>query len=95
MGIALIVLLVNADAKSFVLRQIMLTGLFNVNINKDASDTSDGANVVFSFEGENGAVQNTASLKNKVAFINFWASRDAGNNNYLITTALILIFIAE
>jgi len=52
----------------------MLTGLFNANIDKEASDTSVGNNVDFNFEGENGTVQNTASLRNKVVFINFWAS---------------------
>lgn len=74
MGIAVIVLMVNADAKSFVLRQMMLTGLFNASIDKDATDTSAGTNVDFNFEDENGTVQSTASLRNKVVFINFWAS---------------------
>ncbi|WP_407427926.1 TlpA family protein disulfide reductase [Arcticibacter sp.] len=75
MGTALIVMLVNSDAKSFVLRQMMLTGLFNANIDeKDASEKSVGTKIDFNFEDENGTVQNTTSLRNKVVFINFWAS---------------------
>lgn len=74
MGFALIILIVSPDAKLFVLRQMMLTGLFNASIDKDASDTVAGTHVDFSFEDENGNIQNTASLRNKVVFVNFWAS---------------------
>jgi len=73
-GIALIVLMVSPDAKSFVLRQMMLTGFFNASIDRNTSEDSNDSHVDFSFEDGNGTIQNTASLRNKVVFVNFWAS---------------------
>ncbi|MFC7526694.1 TlpA family protein disulfide reductase [Parapedobacter sp. GCM10030251] len=64
---------VNPDAKSFVLRQLMATGLFNASIDKKDSDAVSKA-VDFNFVDEKGNVQNTSSLRGKIVFINFWAS---------------------
>ena len=62
------------DAKSFVLRQLMATGLFNASMDKKDAGTANQANTDFDFTDEKGNVQNTASLRGKVVFINFWAS---------------------
>lgn len=62
------------DAKSFVLRQLMATGLFNASMDKKDAGTANQTNTDFDFTNEKGNVQNTASLRGKVVFINFWAS---------------------
>lgn len=74
MGIAVVIMFVSPDAKSFVLRQLMHTGLFNASIDKADSDTSNLPAVDFAFEDGSGNVWNTSSLRGKVVFINFWAS---------------------
>src|SRR5690606_24536218 len=73
-GLALIVLLVNPEAKSWVLRQLMDTGLFNAKIETNNPQTDRLSNVDFDFVDSEGNIQNTVSLKGKVVFINFWAS---------------------
>src|SRR5690606_7346601 len=74
LGIAVVIMLVSPDAKSFVLRQLMLTGLFNASIDQETSDTSNRPAIDFDFEDHKGDIQNTSSLRGKVVFINFWAS---------------------
>lgn len=66
------VLFVSPDAKSFVLRQLMATGLFNASIDKKGTDISSAND--FDFADGKGNIQNTSSLRGKVVFINFWAS---------------------
>ena len=66
------VMLFSPDAKSFVLRQLMATGLFNASMDGKSADTSSAND--FDFKDEKGNVQSTASLRGKVVFINFWAS---------------------
>ncbi|MDF0720171.1 TlpA disulfide reductase family protein [Kaistella sp. PBT33-4] len=68
------IMFVSPDAKSFVLRQLMATGLFNASMDKKDAATASQANTDFDFTDEKGNVQNTASLRGKVVFINFWAS---------------------
>ena len=68
------VMFVNPDAKSFVLRQFMATGLFNASIDKKEADRVSEVNTDFDFADEKGYVQNSSSLRGKVVFINFWAS---------------------
>lgn len=70
--IAVGVLFVSPNAKSFVLRQLMVTGLFNASIDEKSTDASPVND--FDFADERGNVQNTASLRGKIVFINFWAS---------------------
>lgn len=74
MIIIVVILFVSPDAKSFVLRQIVATGLFNASIDKKDVDTANLVNVDFDFVDEVGNLQNTSSLRDKVVFINFWAS---------------------
>jgi thiol-disulfide isomerase/thioredoxin len=68
------VMFISPDAKSFVLRQLMVTGLFNASIDNKRADITDHTNIDFEFFDENGTVQNTSALRGKVVFINFWAS---------------------
>lgn len=66
------ILFVSPDAKSFVLRQLLVTGFFNPSIDKKSADTSSATD--FNFVDESGNIQSTTSLRGKVVFINFWAS---------------------
>lgn len=68
------ILFVSPDAKSFVLRQLMATGFFNASIDKKEAGAANQTNTDFAFTDEKNNVQNTASLRGKVVFINFWAS---------------------
>ena len=71
LGMSVVVMTVSPDAKSWVLKQLMVTGIFNAEITKKSSDE-----IVpyFDFQDQNGDVINTSSLRGKVVFINFWAS---------------------
>lgn len=74
LGAALIILLISPDAKSFVLRQLMVTGIFNASIDNIDSDVSTQLAHDFDFKDDKGKAHNTSSLRGKVVFINFWAS---------------------
>ena len=74
MGIALVTILVNPDAKAWVLQKLFFTGLFNAKIEQKTTVYSSQNNADFSFINENNAILNTSSLRGKVVFINFWAS---------------------
>lgn len=74
MVIAVGILLVSPDAKSFVLRQLMATGIFNASMDKKDADTTSLTNTDFTFIDGKGSIKNTSSLRGKVVFINFWAS---------------------
>lgn len=71
--IALMLLLIfSTDAKSWLLRQLVTTGLFNAEIKKDPVVNNNGLS--FLFTGEDGQTSSTADLKGKVVFVNFWAT---------------------
>lgn len=74
MVIFLGLMLFSPNAKSFVLRQLMATGIFNASIDKKDNNTTTQTNRDFEFMDEKGNIQNTSSLRGKVVFINFWAS---------------------
>lgn len=59
-------------AKSWLLKQLVSTGLFNAEIKKDKNGLSIPPS--FSFTDTSGKALSTADLKGKVVFINFWAS---------------------
>ncbi|WP_437918781.1 TlpA family protein disulfide reductase [Sphingobacterium sp. LRF_L2] len=67
------VMLLSPEAKSFVLRQLIKTGIFNTSIDKEV-DRQISAPIDFDFIDENGNHRNTSSCRGKVVFINFWAS---------------------
>ncbi|PTT76979.1 MULTISPECIES: TlpA family protein disulfide reductase [unclassified Chryseobacterium] len=69
----LILLWVNPDAKAWVMRQMISTGLFNSKIEEKTKESS----LVppnFSVRNEDGEIIDTSQLRGKVVFINFWAS---------------------
>lgn len=73
-GLLLLVLL-NGDVKSWVLRQLVSVGIFSTSIDKTSAKKSSLPKAAsFTFRNENGEVVSTESLKGKVVFINFWAS---------------------
>ena len=73
MMLLLVVLIVSPSAKSWLLRQLVSTGLFKANIKKEGVSNTP-SNTSFSFTNAHGIEASTASLKGKVVFINFWAS---------------------
>ncbi|WP_394666778.1 TlpA family protein disulfide reductase [uncultured Chryseobacterium sp.] len=69
----LILLWVNPDAKAWVMRQMISTGLFNSKI-EEKTEESSLIPPNFSVRNENGEITETSQLRGKVIFINFWAS---------------------
>lgn len=69
----LILLWVNPDAKAWVMRQMISTGLFNSKI-EEKTEESLLLPPNFSVKNERGEIMETAQLRGKVVFINFWAS---------------------
>lgn len=74
MMIALGILVLHPDAKSFMLKQFMATGFFNASIAEKEIATTKESTFDFDFYDEKGNAFNTSSLRGKVVFINFWAS---------------------
>lgn len=69
----IILLIFSPGAKSWLLQQVISTGIFKAEIKQDASESLPDA-PAFSFTDANGKLATTADLKGKVVFINFWAS---------------------
>jgi thiol-disulfide isomerase/thioredoxin len=73
-GLLLLVLL-NGDVKSWVLRQLVSVGIFTTSIDKTSDKKISLPKAAsFSYKTEKGETVSTESLKGKVVFINFWAS---------------------
>ena len=70
--IIIALLIFHPGAKSWVLQQVVSTGLLKANINKEKENLIAAGN--FSFSDESGKISSIADLKGKVVFINFWAS---------------------
>jgi thiol-disulfide isomerase/thioredoxin len=70
---AIIVLIFSPTAKSWVLEQVVSTGLLKAKIKEDTSKNLPQS-APFSFTDAEGKSASTADLKGKVVFINFWAS---------------------
>ncbi|MDN3693769.1 TlpA disulfide reductase family protein [Chryseobacterium tructae] len=75
MVVVLIIILVNPDAKAWLMRQVASTGILNSSI----SESVDKPGNVAAYSGlmvknEDGTLIDPSQLKNKVVFINFWAS---------------------
>ena len=74
-----ILLLVSPDAKAWLMRQIISTGLLNSKIEKKSvgkplEEMNPSISESFTVKDENGKIINVSGLKGKVVFINFWAS---------------------
>ncbi|MGN6264870.1 MAG: TlpA family protein disulfide reductase [Ginsengibacter sp.] len=66
--------IISPTAKSWLLRQVVSTGLLKANIQKAAPDNSLQQAPTFLFTDVAGKTVSTEDLKGKVVFINFWAS---------------------
>lgn len=69
----LAVLIFSPDAKSWLLQQVVSTGLLKAEIKKEELNKSLQQAASFSFNDLNGKTVDIADLKGKVVFINFWA----------------------
>lgn len=69
----IIIFIFSPGAKSWVLKQVVSTGLFKAEIKKDSNKNLTEA-APFSFTDASGKTATTADLKGKVVFVNFWAS---------------------
>lgn len=70
----LLLLLFNPGAKAVVLKTLMRTGIFNARAGKDSSLSHSRTAIPLEFTGSNGIPVNTAALRGKIVFINFWAT---------------------
>ena len=69
----ILIFVFNTNAKSWVLQQIISTGVLNTGIKKDAP-IKQQAGTEFSFSSPDGNILSSSMLQGKVVFINFWAS---------------------
>ncbi|MBW8361333.1 MAG: TlpA family protein disulfide reductase [Kaistella sp.] len=72
-----IVLLVSPDAKSWLMRQMISTGIMNAEMEDEKEIPAaeiPAATDNMSVRDETGKIISTSDLKGKVVFINFWAS---------------------
>ncbi|WP_126650325.1 TlpA family protein disulfide reductase [Chryseobacterium aureum] len=72
-----LIVLVNKDAKAWLMRQVASTGILNSRISeaKEIHNALPKASYAdFTVKNENGTVINFSDLQGKVVFINFWAS---------------------
>jgi thiol-disulfide isomerase/thioredoxin len=70
----LLLFVFSTDAKSWLLRQMIATGLFKPKIEKSDTNVNVQPVTPFYFRNEQGNTVSTSELKGKVVFINFWAS---------------------
>lgn len=68
----LLIILISTDAKSWLLRGVLTTGLFSAGI--ETTDSAKPVVMPLTYVLETGETASTANLTNKVVFINFWAS---------------------
>lgn len=71
-----IIILVNKDAKAWLMRQVASTGILNSSIAKP-KETHVSAKASYAglmLKNEDGTIIGESALQNKVVFINFWAS---------------------
>jgi len=68
------VLLFNPNAKAFFLKAMLSTGFFNASTKKESKSVHAAEMTALLFTDKNGSLVNTADLKGKVIFINFWAT---------------------
>jgi thiol-disulfide isomerase/thioredoxin len=70
------ILFFSTDARAFLIRGLMFTGLFNAeaSVETEESVSSKAIPPPMIFRSENGEIINTAERNGKVYFINFWAT---------------------
>jgi thiol-disulfide isomerase/thioredoxin len=68
----LLIILISTNAKSWLLRGVLSTGLFSPKIEQKA--TKNLSAMPLTFNDQNNLTKSTENLTGKVVFINFWAS---------------------
>jgi thiol-disulfide isomerase/thioredoxin len=71
---AFLLLVFNADAKAWLLRQLMSIGVFNTELKANKQPGAEEATPTFTYYDATGNTVSTSGLKGKVVFINFWAT---------------------
>lgn len=66
--------LVSTPAKSWLLRQVVRTGLFSAKIEKVKDSASVARTMPLTYSSPDEATKSTENMRGKVVFINFWAS---------------------
>ncbi|OCA79653.1 thioredoxin [Chryseobacterium contaminans] len=75
LAVVFIIILFNPDAKAWLMRQVASTGILNSSISEPKEKPGSlAAYTGLILKDESGILIDTAVLKNKVVFINFWAS---------------------
>ncbi|WP_336960176.1 TlpA disulfide reductase family protein [Chryseobacterium contaminans] len=75
LAVVFIIILFNPDAKAWLMRQVASTGILNSSISEPKEKPGSlAAYTGLMLKDESGILIDTATLKNKVVFINFWAS---------------------
>lgn len=72
-----IIVLVNKDAKAWLMRQVASTGILNSSISEPQRKQNNAVKLSYAgwmLKNEEGKIIDTSALQNKVVFINFWAS---------------------
>ncbi|HCN50617.1 MAG TPA: TlpA family protein disulfide reductase [Chryseobacterium sp.] len=69
-----VVILVNTDARAWLMRQVASTGLLNSGISESKAGEVAISYHDFTVKNEAGIPTNISDLRGKVVFINFWAS---------------------
>lgn len=73
--VVFIIILVNPDAKAWLMRQVASTGVLNSSISEpEKKPGTPAAYTDLILKNEEGSFIDASHLKNKVVFINFWAS---------------------
>lgn len=72
--VVFIIILVNPDAKAWLMRQVASTGILNSSISEAAEKPGTAAYTGLMLKNADGTLIDSSHLKNKVVFINFWAS---------------------
>jgi thiol-disulfide isomerase/thioredoxin len=68
------IVLFSPNAKAFVLKALLGTGVLNARTEKEQREDSSAARMGLVFTDAKGDTFNTAALRGKVVFINFWAT---------------------
>ena len=70
------IIFLSADAKTFVIKGLMKTGLYNAGIpeNKEINESAKMVPAGLAFVDANGKLVNLSDQKGKVVFINFWTT---------------------
>jgi thiol-disulfide isomerase/thioredoxin len=74
MMVIILIMLINPTAKSLIIRSLMKVGFFQPSIPAPVSKKPLANPFNISFRDINGKTVNTADLKGKVIFVNFWAT---------------------